>query len=168
MCFHTTFEDVANKKKRKRSEFEGLSDEESTKSFSNHGSSDEETKSTHSRTRGGGRLLLKGRHLYKQRHLNPRAQVLWLRMLTPGTRMRRPFPLYEDREIFKTSNKAIYNKLNKNLIEHKKDDDYDTDLDVVDDHVDMCLEELRETIENFVNGDPLKLCRNARGEFSGL
>jgi len=58
--------------------------------------------------------------------------------------------------------------LRKNLIVHKQDDDYDTDLDVVDDHVDMCLEELRETIENFVNGDPLKLCRNARGEFSGL
>ena len=82
--------------------------------------------------------------------------------------MRRPFPLYEDRQIFKTSNKACYDLLKKNLIEHKQDDDYDTDLDVVDDHVDMCLEELRETIDNFVNGDPLKLCRNARGEFSGL
>jgi hypothetical protein len=32
----------------------------------------------------------------------------------------------------------------------------------------MCLAELRDTIETFINGDPLKLCRNARGEFSGI
>lgn len=58
--------------------------------------------------------------------------------------------------------------LNKNLIEHKQDDDYDTDIDVVDDHVELCLAELRETIETFIKGDPLKLCRNLRGEFSGI
>jgi hypothetical protein len=38
----------------------------------------------------------------------------------------------------------------------------------VDDHVDLCLAELRETIETFIKGDPLKLCRNLRGEFSGI
>ena len=32
----------------------------------------------------------------------------------------------------------------------------------------MCLAELRETIETFIKGDPLKLCRNLRGEFSGI
>jgi hypothetical protein len=58
--------------------------------------------------------------------------------------------------------------LGNKLIEHKQDDDYDTDQSVVDDHVEMCLQELRETIDNFVNGDPLKLCRNARNEFSGI
>lgn len=82
--------------------------------------------------------------------------------------LRKAFPLYRDRDIFKTSDKERYNLLSRKLIEHKQDDDYDTDIDVVDDHVEMCLKELEETIENFVNGDPLKLCRNARGEFSGI
>ena len=76
--------------------------------------------------------------------------------------------MYHDRDIFKTSSKECYEMLTTNLIEHKRDDDYDTDIDVVDDHVDMCLKELKETIENFILGDPLKLCRNARGEFSGI
>ena len=59
--------------------------------------------------------------------------------------------------------------LGQNLIEHKQDDDYDTEDEVVEDHILMCLEELEYTIEAFVNGDnPLKLCRNARGEFSGI
>lgn len=39
---------------------------------------------------------------------------------------------------------------------------------MVDDHVNLCLAELRETIETFIKGDPLKLCRNLRGEFSGI
>ena len=82
--------------------------------------------------------------------------------------MRHAFPLYNDRDIFKCATKECQELLDKNLIEHKQDDDYDTDIDVVDDHVDMCLAELRETIETFINGDPLKLCRNARGEFSGI
>ena len=34
--------------------------------------------------------------------------------------------------------------------------------------MDLCLAELRETIETFIKGDPLKLCRNLRGEFSGI
>ena len=55
------------------------------------------------------------------------------------------------------------------MIEHKQDDDYDTDIDVVDDHVEMCLNDLREAIETFVQAeDPLKLCRNLRGEYSGI
>ena len=59
--------------------------------------------------------------------------------------------------------------LSKNLIEHKQDDDYDTDIDVVDDHVEMCLNDLRAAIEVFVSSDdPLKLCRNLRGEYSGI
>lgn len=58
--------------------------------------------------------------------------------------------------------------LTSKLIVHKQDDDYDTDIDVVDDHVEMCLQELKETIETFIQGDPLLLCRNARGEFSGI
>jgi hypothetical protein len=40
---------------------------------------------------------------------------------------------------------------------------------VVDDHVEMCLNDLREAIENFVSAeDPLKECRNLRGEYSGI
>lgn len=82
--------------------------------------------------------------------------------------LKRPFPLYNDRDIFVTTKKECFDLLTTKLIEHKQDDDYDTDIDVVDDHVEMCLQELKETIETFVLGDPLKLCRNARGEFSGI
>jgi hypothetical protein len=40
---------------------------------------------------------------------------------------------------------------------------------VVDDHVEMCLNDLRKAIDNFVSAeDPLKECRNLRGEFSGI
>ncbi len=40
---------------------------------------------------------------------------------------------------------------------------------MVDDHVEMCLNDLREAIDNFVSAeDPLKECRNLRGEFSGI
>jgi hypothetical protein len=54
-------------------------------------------------------------------------------------RLTKPFPLYNDRDIFKTSKKDRYDLLTTKLIEHKQDDDYDTDIDVVDDHVEMCL-----------------------------
>lgn len=77
----------------------------------------------------------------KQRQLNHKTEVLWLRMLK-GTRMRRPFPLYNDRDIFRCGNKDCYELLGKKLIDHKQDDDYDTDEEVVDRHVDMCLQEL--------------------------
>jgi hypothetical protein len=107
------------------------------------------------------------KYRHKKRQLNADAKVLYLKLLR-NHRMRRAFPLYHDRDIFKTSSKECYEMLTSNLIEHKRDDDYDTDIDVVDDHVDMCLKELKETIENFILGDPLKLCRNARGEFSGI
>lgn len=30
----------------------------------------------------------------------------------------------------------------------------------------MCLDELKETINTFINGEPLKLIRNIRGEFN--
>lgn len=103
----------------------------------------------------------------KKRQLNPTARVLYLRMLR-DRRIKRAFPLYDDRDIFKTKNKELYETLRSNLIDHKQDDDYDTDEEVVIDHIDMCLEELKETIETFILGDPLKLCRNARGEFSGI
>ena len=83
--------------------------------------------------------------------------------------MRRPFPLYNDGDIFKCTSKEIQDALNKNLIAHDKDDDYDTPIETVDDHVEMCLAELKEDIERYVaTDDPLKLCRNARGEFSGI
>lgn len=83
--------------------------------------------------------------------------------------MRHPFPLYKDSAVFKCKTKEMKELLSKNLIEHKQDDDYDTDLDVVDDHVEMCLNDLREAIEAFVSAeDPLKLCRNLRGEYSGI
>lgn len=54
------------------------------------------------------------------------------------------------------------------LIEHKHDDDYNTEEEIVDDHVEMCLEELALRINEFLKGDPLKLCRNTRNEFSGI
>jgi hypothetical protein len=81
--------------------------------------------------------------------------------------MRKPFPLFKDSEIFRAGKKNSH--ILGKLIEHKQDDDFDTDIEVVDDHVDMCFNELKETIEKFVIAeDPLKLCRNARNEFNGL
>jgi hypothetical protein len=56
--------------------------------------------------------------------------------------------------------------LEKNLIYHEHDDDVDTDEEIVDMHVEMCLDELKQTIDDFLNGEPLKLVRNIRGEFS--
>lgn len=32
----------------------------------------------------------------------------------------------------------------------------------------MCLDELKTRVEEFINGDALKLCRNVRNEFSGI
>ena len=59
--------------------------------------------------------------------------------------------------------------LTENLIEHKQDDDQDTDIEVVDDHVELCLNDLRKAIDAFVSAeDPLKECRNLRGEYSGI
>lgn len=56
--------------------------------------------------------------------------------------------------------------LEENLISHAHDDDQDTDEELVQDHVSMCLDELKDTIHNFLNGEPLKLIRNIRGEFN--
>lgn len=86
-----------------------------------------------------------------------------------GKRMKRPFPIVNDADVYRNCTRDMKQLLSENLIEHKQDDDYDTDIDVVDDHVEMCLNDLREAIEEFVSApDPLKLCRNLRGEFSGI
>lgn len=58
--------------------------------------------------------------------------------------------------------------LEDNLIHHQNDDDCDTDEEIVDDHIDMCLQEIRTRIYEFLDGDALKLIRNIRGEFSGI
>lgn len=60
-----------------------------------------------------------------------------------SNRMRRPFPLYHDRDIFKCGSKESRDIFNSNLISKEQDDDYDTDPEVVDDHVEMCLTELK-------------------------
>jgi hypothetical protein len=81
--------------------------------------------------------------------------------------MKRSFPLYDEKDLFVCSSKKIYKELT-NLIEHKHDDDCDTDEEIVDDHVDLCLDELKLRINEFLNGNPLELIRNIREEFSGL
>lgn len=55
--------------------------------------------------------------------------------------------------------------LEENLIYHEHDDDFDTDEDIVQDHIDMCLDELKTRINEFLDGEPLKLIRNIRNEF---
>lgn len=55
--------------------------------------------------------------------------------------------------------------LEENLIYHDQDDDCETDEEIVENHVDMCLNELRERIDEFLNGNPLRLVRNIRNEF---
>jgi len=56
----------------------------------------------------------------------------------------------------------------ENLIHHSHDDDLDTDEEIVQNHIDMCKDELRTRINEFLNGEPLKMIRNIRGEFSGI
>ena len=58
--------------------------------------------------------------------------------------------------------------LEKNLIEHKNDDDLDTDEEIVNDHIDLCINQLTDAINDFLTGEPLKLIRNIRGHFSGI
>jgi len=83
--------------------------------------------------------------------------------------MKIPFALYDEKDLFPRKSRQMTEMLKTHLIEHKQDDDYDTDIDVVDDHVEMCLNDLREAITDFIGSeDPLKMCRNLRGEFSGI
>lgn len=82
--------------------------------------------------------------------------------------MKKPFPLYNDRDIFKFASKRGFEMIEKNLIEHKHDDDCDTDEEIVDDHIDLCLGQLKDSINEFLKGEPLKLIRNIRGQFSGI
>ena len=56
----------------------------------------------------------------------------------------------------------------KQLKDRKHDDDYATDEDIVKDHRSYLLKEVKETIKEFLVGDPLVLCRNVRDEFSGI
>ena len=167
---------VKNNKKRKRSEFESsgsIANSEGSAAASQaseDGESEDGDESTSPSFFLGKSLkrFSRDRLAAKQRRLNPKSEILSLK-LQKGKRMRHPFPLYRDADIFKCKSKEMSDLLSKNLIEHKQDDDYDTDIDVVDDHVEMCLNDLRSAIEEFVAAeDPLKLCRNLRGEYSGI
>ncbi len=55
-----------------------------------------------------------------------------------GRAVKKPFPLFQDRDIFKFASKKEFKMLEKNLIEHKNDDDLDTDEDIVNEHIDLC------------------------------
>ena len=82
--------------------------------------------------------------------------------------MKKPFPLCRDRDVFKFATKSAFRMLEKNLIEHKNDDDLDTDEEIVDEHIDLCHKQLKDAIDEFLSGEPLKLVRNIRGHFSGI
>eukprot|EP00347_Sterkiella_histriomuscorum_P021534 403333640 len=110
----------------------------------------------------------------KKRKLNFKEEVLYLKQIngtqSQGIRgkskvQKRPFKLFQDRQIFAFTSKDQFKMLEENLIQHEHDDDCDTDEDIVEDHIGMCLEELKTRIDEFLNGSPLKLIRNIRGEF---
>lgn len=82
--------------------------------------------------------------------------------------MKKPFPLFKERDIFKFASKEAFRMIEENLIIHKHDDDCDTDEEIVSDHIDMCRDELVQRINEFLDGEPLKLIRNIRNEFSGI
>ena len=149
--------ELKNRKKRKRSEFEESGsiansecDESSSQSSVVPQKGDDGDDSTSPSQLVGGKLshvktlnrFSRDRLAAKQRRLNPKSEVLMLK-LQKGKRIRHPFPLYRDADVFKCKTKEMNELLSKNLIEHKQDDDYDTDIDVVDDHVEMCLNDLR-------------------------
>lgn len=54
------------------------------------------------------------------------------------------------------------------MIHHDIDNDCDTDEEMVAEHVKSCLAELKEKINEVINGDVLKLIRNVREEYSGI
>jgi hypothetical protein len=158
--------ELKNRKKRKRSEFEESGsiansecDESSSQSSVVPQKGDDGDDSTSPSQLVGGKLshvkslnrFSRDRLAAKQRRLNPKSEVLMLK-LQKGKRIRHPFPLYRDADVFNCKTKEMNELLSKNLIEHKQDDDYDTDIDVVDDHVEMCLNDLRAAIEEFVSG----------------
>jgi hypothetical protein len=96
VCFATRHEEE-NPKKRKRCEFERKwkedeDDEESTASCIGEKQSTTVTYAREQHT--------------KQRHIDRKAGVLWLRMLKTR-RMRKPFPLYNDSDIFKCASKEV-------------------------------------------------------------
>ncbi|CDW73222.1 UNKNOWN [Stylonychia lemnae] len=110
----------------------------------------------------------------KKRKINPQAQVKWLKKPTygyknqKGRNMKQAFKMYKDTEIFRFRSKQQFKMLEENLIHHSHDDDLDTDEEIVTNHIEMCLDELRTRINEFLQGEPLKMIRNIRGEFSGI
>ena len=135
-----------NTKKRRRHEFEAREELEETESNANCSQSTQPT---------------------KQRKINLKSELLWLKV-DKSKPMRKPFRLYNDRAIFNCKSKEIGKMLEQNLIEHKQDDDVDSEAEIVEKHIEMCKDELKTRIQEFLDGDALKLCRNIRNEFSGI
>ena len=51
---------------------------------------------------------------------------------------------------------------------HDQDNDAETDEELIDIHIKECKKELTRAVNEFLNGDALKLIRNVREEFSGI
>lgn len=103
----------------------------------------------------------------KQRKINNKQNVLFLK-LKRGRAQNKPFLLVNDKDVFKRSSKKQLDLSKQKLIDHECDDDCDTDEEVITEHISECLKELKRAILEFIDGDALKLCRNARNEFSGI
>lgn len=90
-------------------------------------------------------------------------------MKIPGPkRGRKCFPLYNERQVYDFNNKKAFKLIEDNLIDHKHDDDCDTDEEIVNDHIDLCMQQLKTSIEEFLKGEPLRLIRNLREHYSGI
>lgn len=111
---------------------------------------------------------LSSRWTTKQRKFNPSCKLIWLKQKRGMRVFKRSFPLYEDSQIFKCPSKKSRDMIKSNLIEHKADDDCETDEEIVQEHIELCLDELKQRINEFLEGEPLKMIRNIREEFSGI
>ena len=66
----------------------------------------------------------------KQRHLNQKCSVLWLR-IDAKTRMRKDFKLYKESDVFQLQTRKAKEVLGKELVDHGRDDDVETDEEIV-------------------------------------
>ena len=54
------------------------------------------------------------------------------------------------------------------LVDHEIDDDQDTESVQVEDHINEGISEFNARVKEYSKGDPLKLVRNLREEYSGI
>ena len=91
----------------------------------------------------------------KQRHLNQKCSVLWLR-IDAKTRMRKDFKLYKESDVFQLQTRKAKEVLGKELVDHGRDDDVETDEEIVKTQIKRCRKELRAEVKAYLAGNPFQ------------